>query len=235
MLAQHIHLKQRLLKPGHEFTIEEAREVVNHLYEHYLIDTKDRFHNLFFHEICPLLLIAERMGNEMTRIVFTVGNAHFDGAIILGEERKTHKVEMTAAIDGYQDALRMELLAARGRAPAFQKVRASGTKKNRIFNEDENALEAIISQEYDQETLLPLLEEALERKLKKAQTNVDYEAAWLGIVFDDWIMPIDHKKKRRFDPVCEQVLAGDRGRYHPFSRVFFIGLSRRYVFDSWNR
>jgi hypothetical protein len=111
MLAQHLHLKQRLLRPGHEFTIEEAREVVNHLYEYYCIDTQDRFPNLFFHEICPLLLIAEHVANELTRIVFTVENARFDGAIILGDERRTQKVEMTAAIDGHQDALRMELLA----------------------------------------------------------------------------------------------------------------------------
>lgn len=235
MSAQHIHLQQRLLTPGHEFTIEEAREVVNRLYEHYCIDTEDRFHNLFFHEICPLLLIAEHVANEMTRIVFAVENARHDGQLIFGDERRTQKVEMTAAIDCRQDALRMELLAARGRAPAFQKVRFSSTKKTRIFNEDGNAVEAVLSQEYDQGTLLPLLEEALERKLKKAQTNVDYEAAWLGIVFDDWIMPINHSKKRRFDPVCEQVLAGDHGQCHPFSRVFSIGLSRKYIFDSWNR
>jgi hypothetical protein len=235
MLAQHIHLKQKLLRPGQEFTIEEAREVVDDLYEHCCIDVQDRFHNLFFHEICPLLLIAEQVADEMTRIVFTVENAQFDGAIILGDERRTQKVEMTAAIDGHQDALRMELLAARGRAPAFQRIRASGTKKNRIFDEDENLNEAIVSQEYDQGTLLPLLADAVKLKVEKAQTNLNYNDAWLGIVFDDWNMPLSHKKKGRFDPVCEQVLAGESGRYHPFSRVFFVGLSRKYVFDSWNR
>ena len=94
--------------------------------------------------------------------------------------------------------------------------------------------EAIVSREYDQETLLPLLENAVKLKVEKAQTNMNYHGAWLGIVFDDWIMPLNHKKKGRFDPVCEQVLAGESGQYHPFSRVFFVGIGRKYVFDSWS-
>lgn len=237
MSAHHIDLKKRLLRPGHEFTIEEAREIVNDLYEHYCIDTEDRFHNRFFHEICPLLLIAEHAADSMTRVVFTVEDTRFDGAIILGDERRTQKVEMTAAIDGHQDALRMELLDAPGHAPAFQKIRASDTEKNRIFDDDddENEDEVIIPQQYYRGTLLPLIEKALERKVKKAQANVSYNGSWLGIVFDDWIMPINHIKKRRFDPVCEQILAGKSGQYHPFSRVFFIGISRKYIFDSWDR
>lgn len=233
MVAQHIDLKQRLLRPGHEFTIKEARDLVNYLYEHYCIDTQDRFHNAFFNEICPLLLIAEQVGDEMTRVVFTGENARFDGAIILGDERKTQKIEMTAAIDGRQDALRMELLASRGHAPAFRQIRVSGTKRNRTFHEDESLDEAIVSREYDQGVLLPLLEKAVKLKVGKAQTNMNYHGAWLGIVFDDWIMPLTHKKKARFDPVCEQILAGESGQCHPFSRVFFVGISRKYVFDSW--
>jgi hypothetical protein len=180
-------------------------------------------------------LIAEQVAREMPRIVFTVEDARFDGAIILGEERRTQKVEMTAAIDGRQDALRMELLAARGSAPAFQEIRFSGTKKNRTFDENKNLDEAIFSGKYDQETLLPLLEKAVNLKIEKAKTNVSYHGAWLGVVFDDWIMPLNNKKKERFDPVCEQVLAGKFGQYHPFSRLFFVGISRKYIFDSWNR
>jgi Transposase, Mutator family len=235
LMLVHAHLRQRLLTPGEEFTLEEAAQVVNHLYEHNCIDTQHRFHNLFFHEICPLLLIAERVGDKTTRIIFAVENDRFDGVIILGDARRTQQVEMTAAIDGYQDALRMELLAARGRAPAFQEIRASGTKKNQNFDEDEDLREAIVSEEYDQKTLRPLLEKALKLKVEKAKTNVNYRGAWLGIVFDDRIAPLNHKKKRRFDPVCEQVLAGESGQYHPFSRVFFVGISRKYLFDSRNR
>ena len=235
MSTHHIDLKKRLLRPGHEFTIEEAREIVNDLYEHYCIDTRDRFHNRFFHEICPLLLIAEHVANSMTRVVFTVDDVRFDGKIILGDERRIQKVEMTAAVDGHQDALRMEFLAARGHAPAFQKIQASGAKKNRTFDDDEKQSEATVSPKYDQETLLPLLKTAINIKAKKAKTNANYNGAWLGIVFNDWIMPLNHNKKRRFNPICEQALAGEAEQYHPFSRVFFAGISRKYLFDSSKR
>lgn len=231
MLDQHTRLK-RLLQSGQELNIEEAREVVNHLYEHCRIDTRDRFHNVFFHEVCPLLLIAEHVGDSMTRIVFTGGDTRFDGIIILEEYCTVQKVEFTAAIDGYQDALRMELLAARGHAPAFRKIRASGTKGHRTFHEDGNADDAFEWAQRDQEMLRVLFDKALKLKVEKARTNPNYDGAWLGIVFDDWIMPPNDRKKGCFDPLCRRVLAAGARQYHPFSRVFFVGISRKYIFDS---
>ena len=119
--------------------------------------------------------------------------------------------------------------------PFFKGHELAVAKNSQIFGDDEDADEAIVSQEYDRETLLPLMETALRRKIEKAQANVNYNNYIAGIVLDDWIMPLDDKKKRRFDPVCEQILAGKSGQYHPFSRVLFIGISQKYIFDSWNR
>lgn len=232
MPSQQTDLRNELLKPDREFTITEARRVVNPIYgdNDNPIDTQDRFHNPFFHEICPLLSIAEHVGDEATRIVFTGPASRFDGLIILGDGRERQKVEMTTAIDGRNDALQMELLKKRGHAPGFRKIEATGTKKNRKFGKNES--EMINSEGYNQETLLPLLENALLRKKEKAKQSPSYTGAWLGIVFDDWIEPSIEKKPGRFDPICRQALADGTERYDPFSRVFFVGISRQYLFDS---
>lgn len=230
MPSQHTDLKDRLLKPNKTFTIVEAEEIVNHVYDHCYIDTEDRFHNIFFYEICPLLLIAKHIGGKATRIAFVGADSRFDGLIFLGNEQKAQKIELTAAIDGHDDALRMELLRKRGHAPAFQKIQATGIKRNRGFGKNETS--AICSDEYDYKILLPLLEKALALKIEKAKTNQHYAGAWLGIVFDDWIMPLVERKKERFDPICIQVLGANPERYAPFSRVFCVGVSRLYLFDS---
>ena len=53
-----------LLQPGREFKVAEAKAIVDHIYENCCIDTESRFHNIFFHEIRPLLSIAEHIGGE---------------------------------------------------------------------------------------------------------------------------------------------------------------------------
>jgi hypothetical protein len=140
MPLHHARLKQRLLDPGHEFTIEEASEAVNQLYEHERIDIRDPFHKIFFEEIFPLFLIAEYVANRMTKFVFKGKNHPYDGEIIFGDQQP-HKVELTAAIDGHQDdLLRMELLEERKRAPAtIQKIQYRGTRKRRAFGDKDNA------------------------------------------------------------------------------------------------
>ena len=168
-----------LLKAGREFTVAEAKTIVNSIYDNCCIDTESRFHNSFFHEICPLLLIAEHIADEAVRIVFSEANSRFDGLILFNEGRK-QRVELTAAIDGHDEALRMELLEKRGHAPAFQKIAARGSRRNRTFGPNET--DGIRMAEYDRGTLLPLLEKALAQKVNRARANQLYSGAWLGVV-----------------------------------------------------
>ncbi|MBT3396429.1 MAG: hypothetical protein HN423_04535 [Alphaproteobacteria bacterium] len=133
------------------------------------------------------------------------------------------------AIDGRNDALQMELMKKRGDAPGFQKIQSSGTKKNRKFGANESRM---VSSDNHDRTTFSLLEDALNLKLWKANTNENYRGAWLGIIFDDWFCPSVDRKKKRFDPICDRVLEGVAGGDGPFSRVFFIGVSRQYIFDS---
>ena len=238
-------MKDKLIKPGIMFTISEAIRIVNHIYNHCCIDPKDRFHNTFFHEICPILSIAEHVDSGDTRMVFTGADAQFDGLLHL-KPGGQQKVEMTSAIDGQNDALQMELLDKQGYARAFVPIHASGTKKTRIFGPNESYTSASTgdygwstdedggsTDRYDCETLLPLLEQSLLRKIKKAKKNENYADGWLGIVFDDWVCPLKKaEKKKRFDPLCRRLLDGGRDQYAPFCRVFILGISRQYLFDS---
>jgi hypothetical protein len=114
--------------------------------------------------------------------------------------------------------------------PYFKKIEATGTKRKRKFGI--NQLEAINSEDYNHEILLPLLKNALALKKMKAERNQHYTGAWLGIVFDDWIEPSKEKKPARFDPICRQLLGNDPKQHAPFSRVFCLGISRQYLFDS---
>jgi hypothetical protein len=125
-------------KSSIEFKIADAKEHVDQIWRTRKIDIKDRFYNRFFHEICPLLSIAECVGDEETRVIFAGSESRFDGMILLGQEQKRQKVELSAAIDGFNNALQMELLATDGYAPVFQKIEAKGTKKNRQFGENES-------------------------------------------------------------------------------------------------
>ena len=114
--------------------------------------------------------------------------------------------------------------------PAFQKIQATGTKRKREFGTNE--LMTINSEGYNQETLLPLFENALALKKEKAKGNQHYTGAWLGVVFNDWITALIEKKRKRFDPICRQALGDGPEWYTPFSRIFFVGTSRQYLFDS---
>lgn len=221
-----------LLAPERKLAIVEAREIVDDIRDRVCIDWRDPFHKVFFYEICPLLVIAQSLGPEATHIVFMGPNVHFDGLIFLAGAREGQKVEMTAAIDGYNNALLMELLEERGRAPPFQLIQATGTKRNRTFGS--NDTQPIRSLDYhNTNTLLPLLRNALASKQDKAKQNEHYTGAWLGIVFEDRVLPLHEKKNERFDPICKQALGEGPEHHAPFSRIFFVGVSRRYLFDSW--
>jgi hypothetical protein len=226
-------LKQKLLTPGKKFSIAAAKEIINEIIRcsrEEPIDTRDRFHNIFFHEICPLLVIAEHVGNSESRIAFMGASAKFDGLIIIGREQLRQKVELTAAIDGRNDALVMELLRIRGHAPLFQRIQIEGTKTARTFGENEPEVQLV--GEYEREELLPLLRRRISAKVKKSETNKHYVDAWLGVVFDDYVMPVGERKKEHFDPICREAVGVTPGSCAPFTRIFCVGISREYLFDS---
>ncbi|MCW9035841.1 MAG: hypothetical protein OQJ97_16595, partial [Rhodospirillales bacterium] len=215
-----------------ELPILLVDRIVNHAFKtKIVIDTNDRFHSIFFYEICPILEIAKLIGDDEASVIFNGPSAPIDCSLRYGDSKIIQNLELTCAIDGKNDALIMELLKERGHSPAFRNIDVQGTKKNRRFGK--NPSMAISRNAYLEDTLLPLLCEAIDRKIKKAQTNKHYLNAWLGVVFDDWLVPIGNaKKKRAFDPICQKALDSFLGTGMPFLKVFFVGVSRRYIFGS---
>jgi hypothetical protein len=80
--------------------------------------------------------------------------------------------------------------------------------------------------------LRPLLEKKLKLKKEKAKTNPYTPVICLEFICDDWIQPITDKKKEFFDSVCLEVIAGLSRQRAFFFRVFCVGISRKYLFDS---
>jgi hypothetical protein len=204
----------------------EFRRLVDFLYSNARIEATDRFHGTFFYEICPLLTLAERFPSA-SAIQFSGSTSRCDGVLFFEEKDTPQNVELTLAVDGYAEALRMELLKRRGHAPGIQKIEACGNKGNRTFGE--NVTKAIDSKTHDHTILLPLIKTAIERKVRKSQTNQEYSKAWLAVCFDDWSAPNPSWKKERFDPLFASVVKSVS--LLPFSRLFGIGTSRQYVFD----
>lgn len=222
-------LKTAVLAEGKKFSVVEAVELTDAAYDARIcIETTDPFHNNYFYEFVPLVDIAKSLGNHVTHFQYVARKENFDGLLTLSNGELI-RVEITAAIDGYNDRLQMELLAERGHAPAFQKIEFEGNKYNRVFGKNE--LVAFESSGYDHGTLMPLLQDAVARKVDKAKSNADYNNAWLGVVFDDYLQPNAQKKKARFDPLCAAVISGVASAEYPFARTFFIGLSRCYIHD----
>lgn len=220
--------EEKLSKKDQQFSLEEVSAITERIWGSEIIDPAGRFHDKFFHEICPIIRIAKHVGDSDTRIVFTGDSDRFDGLLLFGGERE-QRIEMTVAIDGRNDALRLELVDERGYAPAFDDIEASGPRANRSFGENEP--EAVTVSERDNKTFR-LLNEALERKITKSALNKHYQDCWLGIVFVDYTEPENERKARRFDPLCRQLLSRGPQSYAPFTRVFVVGISRQYLFDS---
>jgi len=217
-------LRRQILSGDHEYSIAEALHLVSEILKHPPM-TGERFHNSFFHEFAPLVSLALYVGNDETRIAYTGTTIGVDGHLLLGPARCRRKVEFTAAVDGANEALRMELAAKRGAAPATGKIEASGSKHKRLFGA--NCTLGGRADRHDPE-LLELMKKCIASKQEKAGSRPDYKDAWLGVVLEDY--PPGHlQKKKRFDPLCILALAQP---FEPFSRVFFIAVGGDYLFDS---
>ena len=209
-------------------SVKESKIIIDTAFSNRIcIDTHHRFHNIFFYEICPLLKVAEHVCG--THLHHIGENDRIDGTIILKNGRKQF-VEITSAVDGRQDALRMELLHERGDAPAIQDIEAEGRQGDRKFGK--NQLVAVSNSELDGKRS-DLIEAAIRRKLNKSNINKKYDGAWLVVVFDDWIPPPPSvpERGRRFDKICVNAIDKIGDDFSPFLRVFIVGVTRTYIFD----
>lgn len=221
-------LKARLLDGTAIFTIPEAKQYIADVLAFRDIDTEERFHNRFFHEFWPLVTISEAIGMPSTRIVFTASGPGVDATLMLGGGAPPRMVELTAAIDGQQEALRMEHLKKYGHAPVTGRINATGTRNRKDRHIEYAEADWQSADQYNNE-LFQLMKCALLAKQQKARKRPHYQDAWLGIAIPNY--PPTEYKKARLDPLCAGFLH-DPGSFAPFSRVFIVSTIGDYVFDS---
>jgi hypothetical protein len=163
-----------------------------------------------------------------TRIVFTASGPGVDATLMSGASTPPRMVELTAAIDGQQEALRMEHLKKYGHAPVTGRIKATGIRNRKDRHIEHTEADWQCADQYNSE-LSDLMKRALLAKQQKARKRPHYQDAWLGIAIPNY--PPTEYKKARLDPLCAGFLRDPAG-FAPFSRVFIVSTVGDYVFDS---
>lgn len=221
-------LEAQLLVNDCAFSLPQAQTYIADVLAARSNRTGTRFHKRFFYEFVPLVAIAQHIAEPGITIIFNGASHDLDGRIVFADGRDDQRVELTAAIDGQNEAVRMELLAERGHAPAVGPIEYTGTKArcDRKFGPNVTIWRDASETARDR---FSLVAKALDAKRAKASTRLNYRAAWLGIVLDNY--PPTRFKKPRYDPLCTELLSNPAS-YAPFDRVFIVSNVGDYIFDS---
>lgn len=142
----------------------------------------------FYEEVYPLSLFATHLygGRSDIRCVSNMDNRDFDALIIDYSTLPPSelKVEITSAIQGYDQHLRMKCFVERGHVNVWGKLSASGTEKKGHYIHVEN--EAIDRADLLKDTLW-LIRLAIKRKCSRRREAQKYGQGHVLIVtFDDW-------------------------------------------------
>lgn len=222
-------LKKQILSGSRSYTLLEAKAYVSDVLAFESKEPDAAFHKRFFHEFVPLVTIAGHVGDAGITISFGGAGHGIDGCIAFADGRKDQRIELTAATDGQNEALRDELLAVRGYAPASGKIEYTGNKNwgDRRFGPNETKWRR---SDLQAQEVFALVAKALDAKKKKALSRPHYNDAWLGISIENY-PPTAERKKCFYDPLSIQLLS-DKAAYQPFSRVFVVSTVGDYLFDS---
>lgn len=176
----------------------------------------------FYEEIYPLSLFSEReFGRDSNVLVEpNLGNDNFDARIRLGSSatETVINVEITYAIDGYDDSLRMEVLQQQGHVSLTGKVYVSGHRGScdREINIDDDAVE---HSEIVNGHLL-LIEERLRAKAvpRYGKNHI------LVVAVDDYLPLRDSSDMEKLSTLAQALLPELK---LDFGRVVFVGLAGR--------
>lgn len=200
-------------------------------YKDELIDT---YYKHLFHEIIPIISVMKHLGYDAEKIEFTGRNsqAQIDGILHLPDGRQQN-IEVRTAINPEDESKSRRHYLQYGYEP-IPNQRAKTRPLEDLSCELEKNPSLISAKGHDDEFLFPTIQKSLCDKVQKSDKNKSYHGAWLILVIDDHIPPpsIDAATRlRRFDPLCQRLLASE-DQWRPFSRVFVVGISGTYLFDS---
>jgi hypothetical protein len=185
----------------------------------------------FYEEIFPTYNWIKNgwMLNKSATIRFVDGNQNYDGIIELRDpDEATHIfLECVAAIDGYDDSLRMEHLLKHGRVSLTAPLKVHGTRASgarHVVVSDDSMMRDL---DREDEKLMTLIEGSLRRKMSKSYPV----GTWLLCATDDNLL-----RARRFNLSGLQDLVTDllHDLEHPFGRIVVVGMSGHIHFE-WEK
>ena len=167
-------------------------------------------------EFAPLCIYAQEYhgnSNNLMKYRYETDQS-FDGEILNDKKEVLEQLEITCAVDGYNERLRMERLNKEGIANAFGEVKYTGRKENRVFLEEGIKL---VSKNQLENHYKELVEAAYRSKKNKTGK---YNGMILLIAIEDFLV-----KECNMDNIVEGLsLAKDR-----FSSIFLVNISSREI------
>lgn len=167
---------------------------------------------VFREEVFPFRVFAD---NELARsdavIEFPADSGNRDVLVTKYKGQLSKQpIEIVRAVDGYEERLRMELLSAKGRAPAFGPIQKVGPKKRGYSIEARGMAERV---DVSLQRVCQLVTEALALKCRRA-----YSArTWLLVSFDDALL----RQEGHYDHVVDVARQNAIG--NAFERIYLVG------------
>ncbi len=210
-------LIENVLSSGMKYTIPEARKLLYYMVNPEEIKKDSDYHKFLFFEMYPLLYLGEFL-QEVKWIRFSGTKERYDGEVKFLTKNSRQKIEFVRAVDSEEEALKSQTLKIMETFPDYQpEAEPVITDGNMLFKELKG--------------MKWLWRKALRLKATKNLKTKQYAGVWLGIVFDDTRIPkSSHKKlRKRAKKVYKKH---EKLVQRTFGRIFFIGLSGNFIFDS---
>ena len=199
-------------------TVPEARKLLYFMIDPDQIKRSSETYKHLFFEMYPLLYVAERLEN-VKWIKFSGAHKKYDGIIKFQDNPSQQRIEFVRALDIEQEIIKNQLEKMLN-TPSGLKVEEGNSF---VYNKKQ--------QFKIMKTMKWLWRKAYTKKLAKNNKTGQYEGVWLGIVFDDTMLPpssygrIEKRAKNIWRKYGKRAV-------NPFQRVFLIGLSGKFIFDT---
>lgn len=167
-------------------------------------------------EFAPFCIYAYQCHGDSNNLMkyYYDTNQSFDGEILNAKTELLERVEITCAIDGHNESVRMERLNEKGMANAFGKVKYIGKKGNREFAAEE--VKTVSSTQLEA-LYIELIYCAY---LKKKNKTGKYDGMILLIAIEDFLV-----KEHNMDKIISELyLSKDR-----FRSIFLINISSKDI------
>lgn len=167
-------------------------------------------------EFAPFCIYAYQCHGDSDKLMkyYHDTKQSFDGEILSGKGELLESVEITCAVDGHNESVRMERLNKKGMVNAFGKVKYSGKKGNREFTEEEVRT---VSNSQIEAHYVELINHAY---LKKKNKTGKYDGMILLIAIEGYLV-----KELNMDKIVSKLSLN----IDKFGSIFLININSRDI------